>query len=58
MIGKYDAVYIPTDNMLAEGMATVAQVTNANGLPCIVGEEGMVSNGGLATYGLDYYNLA
>ncbi len=57
MIGKYDAVYIPTDNVLAEGMATVAQVTNANGLPCIVGEEGMVSNGGLATYGLNYYNL-
>lgn len=57
MIGKADAVYIPTDNLLAEGMATVAMVTNANHLPCIVGEEGMVRNGGLATYGLDYYNL-
>ncbi|MCD2492883.1 ABC transporter substrate-binding protein [Lacrimispora sp. NSJ-141] len=57
MIGKIDAVYIPTDNLLAEGMATVAMVTNANGLPCIVGEEGMVANGGLATYGLDYTTL-
>ena len=57
MIGKVDAVYIPTDNLLAEGMATVSMVTNANNLPCIVGEEGMVSNGGLATYGLSYYNL-
>lgn len=57
MIGKVDAVYIPTDNLLAEAMATVAHVTNANGLPCIVGEEGMVENGGLATYGLSYYNL-
>ncbi|NCB34256.1 MAG: ABC transporter substrate-binding protein [Erysipelotrichia bacterium] len=57
MIGKVDAVYIPTDNLLAEGMANVAQVTNANGLPVIVGEEGMCANGGLATYGIDYYNL-
>lgn len=57
LIGKVDAIYIPTDNLLAEGMATVAQVANENHLPCIVGEEGMVKNGGLATYGLDYYKL-
>lgn len=57
LIGKVDAIYIPTDNLLAEGMTTVAQVANENNLPCIVGEGGMVSNGGLATYGIDYYNL-
>ena len=57
MIGKVDAVYIPTDNLLAEGMAAVSMVTNDNNLPCIVGEAGMVENGGLATYGLDYYDL-
>ncbi len=57
MIGKVDAVYIPTDNLLAEGMAAVSMVTNENNLPCIVGEAGMVENGGLATYGLDYYDL-
>lgn len=57
LIGKVDVIYIPTDNMLAEGMATVTQVANANKLPCIVGEEGMVINGGLATYGINYYNL-
>lgn len=57
MIGKYDAVYIPTDNLLASNMATVAQVTNANKLPCIVGEESMCVNGGLATLSLDYYTV-
>lgn len=57
MIGKYDAVYIPTDNLLASNMATVAQITNANHLPCIVGEESMCSNGGLATLSLDYYTV-
>ena len=57
LIGNVDAIYIPTDNLLAEGMSAVAQVSNANGIPCIVGESGMVENGGLATYGIDYYEL-
>ena len=57
LIGKVDAIYIPTDNLLAEGMANVTQVTNANNLPVIVGELGMTENGGLATYGIDYFNL-
>ena len=57
LVGKVDAVYIPTDNLLAEGMATVTMITNQNKIPTIVGEEGMCANGGLATYGLSYYNL-
>lgn len=57
LVGKVEAIYIPTDNMLAAGMATVAQVTTPSKLPVIVGEEGMVNNGGTATYGINYYNL-
>lgn len=57
LIGKVDAIYIPTDNLLAEGMSTVAMVANENNLPCIVGEKGMAENGGLATYSIDYYQL-
>lgn len=57
MIGKVDAIYAPTDNMIAAGMATVAMVANDNGIPTIVGEAGMVEAGGLATYGIDYYQL-
>lgn len=57
LIGKYDAVYIPTDNLLASNMATVTQVTNENNLPVIVGEESMCENGGLATLSLDYYKV-
>lgn len=57
LVGKVDVIYAPTDNMIAEGMAAVSSVATENGIPCIVGEEGMVANGGLATYGLDYYNL-
>ncbi|MEG0272226.1 MAG: ABC transporter substrate-binding protein [Hydrogenoanaerobacterium sp.] len=57
MVGKVDAVYIPTDNMLSAGMTTVASVTTAAKLPVIVGEGAQVENGGLATCGINYYNL-
>lgn len=57
LVGKVDAIYIPTDNMLAAGMATVTQVTTPARIPVIVGEEGMVENGGTATYGINYYDL-
>jgi putative ABC transport system substrate-binding protein len=57
LVGKVDAIYAPTDNMIAAGMATVAMVANENNLPVICGESGMVDAGGLATYGIDYYEL-
>lgn len=57
LVGKVDAIYAPTDNTIASGMPTVAMVANSNGIPVICGEEGMVNNGGLATYGIDYYKL-
>lgn len=57
MVGKVDAIYAPTDNTIAAGMATVAMVANENKIPTICGEEGMVDAGGLATYGIDYYEL-
>lgn len=57
LVDKVDAIYAPTDNMIAQSMPTVAQVANASKLPVICGEGGMVDNGGLATYGIDYYEL-
>lgn len=57
MVGKVDAIYAPTDNTIAAGMATVASVANDNKIPVICGEGGMVDEGGLATYGIDYYQL-
>ena len=57
MVGNVDAIYAPTDNTIAAGMATVAMVAADNGIPVICGEEGMVDAGGLATYGIDYFEL-
>ena len=57
LVGKVDAIYAPTDNIIASGMPTVALVANDNGIPVICGESGMVDKGGLATNGIDYYKL-
>ena len=46
MVGKVDAIYTPTDNTMAAGMATVAMVANDNKIPTICGEAGMVNAGG------------
>lgn len=57
MTSKVDVIYAPTDNVIAAGMATVTMVATEKGIPVICGEEGMVDAGGLATYGIDYYQL-
>ncbi|MDD4462395.1 MAG: ABC transporter substrate-binding protein, partial [Eubacteriales bacterium] len=57
VVDSVDAMYIPTDNTFANAMSTVTLVTEPKGIPVIVGEEGMVNNGGLATIGLSYYKL-
>ena len=36
MVGNVDAIYAPTDNTIAAGMATVAMVASDNGIPVIL----------------------
>ena len=57
LVGKVQAIYIPTDNVLASAMPTLVSVTEEAKLPVICGEGGMVKAGGLATLGVDYYKL-
>ncbi len=51
------AIYIPTDNNLAASMGSVLQSVEEYGLPVVVGATAMVSDGGLANVGVDYYNI-
>ncbi len=57
LVGKVQAIYVPTDNILASAMPTLAIVTEEAKLPVICGEGGMVQAGGVATLGIDYYKL-
>ena len=57
LVGQVDAIYVPTDNVIASNMTLVAQIATANKIPLFVGENNSVENGGLATYSVDYYEL-
>ncbi|MBR5520497.1 MAG: ABC transporter substrate-binding protein [Oscillospiraceae bacterium] len=57
IVTKCDAIYIPTDNVLASSMALVADVTREAKVPVITGFTSGVTDGGLATLGISYYNL-
>ena len=57
LVGKVDAVYVPTDNVMASSMPTLVAVTDEARLPVICGESDPVRAGGLATLGIDYYKL-
>ena len=57
LVGKVDAVYAPTDNVIASAMPTLVAITDEAKIPVICGEGGMVKAGGLATVGIDYYKL-
>lgn len=57
MVGKVDAVYTPTDNTIAAGMAQVGQIAKEGKLPIIAGEENMCLAGGVCTLSIDYTTL-
>lgn len=57
IVEKCDAIYLPTDNVLASSMPVIYGVTVESKTPVICGESGMVENGGLATLGINYYDL-
>lgn len=57
LVGKVDAIYTPTDSMVAAAMPTVISITEPAKIPVICGEEGHLEAGGLATYGINYYEL-
>lgn len=57
LVGKVDALYLPTDNMVIASLAAVLQVAEENKIPVIAGESNSVEQGALATLGLDYGKL-
>jgi len=57
MVGKVDAFYIPTDNLVVSSIAAVLSVAEDQKIPVIAGDENSVKSGAIATYGIDYYKL-
>ncbi len=52
-----DAIYIPTDNLIAANMATVKAAVEKYHVLCVAGEESIMAAGGHVTLSIDYYEL-
>ena len=56
-LGDVDAIYVPTDNMVVSGIASLVQVAESKQFPVIAAESGTVEGGAVATLGIDYTEL-
>jgi putative ABC transport system substrate-binding protein len=52
-----DALYTPTDNTVASGHSLIGKLCLDANVPIIGAEEAVVTKGGLASIGIDYYKL-
>ena len=52
-----DGLYLPTDNTMAATMPTIGEIAAAYKIPVVAGATGMVDDGALATYGINYKDL-
>ena len=52
-----EAIYLPTDNLMAANMPAVAAVADDLKVPTVCGESGMVAAGGTITYSINYKAL-
>lgn len=57
LIGKVDAIYVPTDNIIVSAMPTVLETAYNNQVPVFTSENNSVKQGAIATLGIDYYQL-
>ncbi|PZM64725.1 ABC transporter substrate-binding protein [Paenibacillus dendritiformis] len=57
LIGKVQAIYVPSDNTVVSGLGAVVSVANENKIPLFVAEKDSVKNGGVASFGFEYYDL-
>ena len=57
LIGRVDAIYVPTDNTVVSALESVVMVAESAKLPLIAGETDSVKRGALATVSIDYYSL-
>jgi len=57
LVGRCDVFYAPADNTVLSGLDAFVKVAEISKIPLFVGDEGSISKGGCATYGMDYYEL-
>ena len=57
LVGKVDALYLPTDNTIKSALGTVLAVGTDNKLPVFTGDTESVQKGSVASIGFDYFQV-
>ena len=57
MVGKADAVFTPTDNVVMAAAAAVSETLTEAGIPFYTGADSFALNGAFVGYGVDYVQL-
>ena len=57
LVGRVDAVFTPTDNVVMGTESAVAEILNAAGIPHYAGADSFVAAGAFATCGVNYIEL-
>lgn len=57
LVGRADAVFTPTDNVVMASESAIAETLNAAGIPHYTGADSFVTSGAFTTCGVDYADL-
>ena len=57
LVGRVDAVFTPTDNVVMAAESAVAEILNGAGIPHYAGADSFVQAGAFATCGVNYTEL-
>lgn len=57
LVGRSEAIYLPTDNTVISALESVVKVCNQNKLPLYAADNSSVERGAIAALAFDYYKL-
>lgn len=57
LVGKADAMYVPTDNTIVSALESLVAVAEENDIPLFSGDTDSVERGALASVGFNYYQV-
>jgi len=57
LVGKVDAIYVPTDNTIVTALESVIKVGAENRIPVFAGDTDSVGRGAIAALGFNYYDI-
>ena len=57
LVGRVDAIYVPTDNTVVSALESVISVANGKKIPLFVGELDSMKRGAVAASGFNYYDI-